>query len=447
MTGKPSFFTELKRRNVLRAGALYIGAAWALSQGVAQLLPVFDFPNWVVRWFVIAAIIGFPFAMLFSWFYEWTPQGIQRESDVAPDASVTRETGRKLDRWIIAVLSIAVVLLLADIFVPHRDAQTAAAPSAQDKSIAVLPLFNLSGDAKDNYLGDGISEEVLTALSKLHGLKVIARASSFQFRDRDVDAVKVGRALNVRSLLAGTVQRDGENLRVSVELVDAGSGVQLWSQHYDRDFKNLFALEDDISSSVSTALAVKLGAAAGQPLVHAATNSPRAHDLYLQAKKLSYNSDEASLNYRRWSCSTRRTCRGGSELRGRLGRAGLYLCVPCRRLPRTDRSAAFDERGRREGGGARPGDGRGSCLPGLYPARLRTRFPGRPARTRKGRRAQSGIGGRAFLPRARPAGDAQSRRRTGRVRGRREDRSVQSLRSVFGTVGGHGNGRRGAGDP
>ena len=294
--GQASFLSELKRRNVLRAGALYVGAAWALSQGVAQLLPVFDFPNWVVRWFVIAAMIGFPFAMLFSWFYEWTPQGIVRESDVAPDASIARETGRKLDRLIIAVLSIAVVLLLADIFVPHKQAASTSTPGADGKSIAVLPLFDLSGDSKDGYLRDGISEEVLTALSKLHGLKVIGRASSFQFRDRDVDAIKVGRALNVRSLLTGTVQRADDSLRISVELVDTGSGLQLWSQHYDREFKNLFTLEDDISSAVSTALAVQLGAAAGQPLVKAGTANPGAHDLYLQARKLSYSSDEAGLN-------------------------------------------------------------------------------------------------------------------------------------------------------
>jgi TolB-like protein len=291
-----SLIAELKRRNVLRAAVLYIGAAWALSQGVAQLLPVFDFPNWVIRWFVIAAMIGFPFAMLFSWFYEWTPQGIQRESEVEADESITRETGRKLDRAIIAVLAIAVVLLLADIFVPHKDAGAATASAEVDKSIAVLPLFNMGGDTKDDYLGDGISEEILTGLSKLHGLKVIGRASSFQFRGRDVDAAKVGHALGVRSLLTGTVQRSSDDLRISVELVDTGSGAQLWSQHYDRDFKNLFALEDDISSAVSSALAVQLGASQGQPLVHAGTSNPHAHDLYLKAKQLSYRSDEASLN-------------------------------------------------------------------------------------------------------------------------------------------------------
>jgi TolB-like protein/tetratricopeptide (TPR) repeat protein len=165
-----------------------------------------------------------------------------------------------------------------------------------EKSVAVLPLVNLSGDEKDSYLGDGISGEILSALSKLPGLKVIGRASSFQFRDRDVDAVKVGRALNVRSLLTGTVQRAGDNLRISVELIDTTSGVQSWSQHFDRGFGNLFTLEDDISSAVGTALAVKLGSAAGQPLVHVATANPRAHDLYLRARELSYRSDEASLN-------------------------------------------------------------------------------------------------------------------------------------------------------
>jgi len=165
-----------------------------------------------------------------------------------------------------------------------------------DKSVAVLPLVNLSGETKDNYLGDGISGEILSALSKLPGLKVIGRASSFQFRDRDVDAVKVGRILNVRSLLTGTVQRSGDKLRISVELTDTASGVQSWSQHFDRGFGDLFALEDDISSAVSSALAVRLGMAAGQPLVHVATDSPHAHGLYLRARELSYRSDESSLN-------------------------------------------------------------------------------------------------------------------------------------------------------
>jgi len=165
-----------------------------------------------------------------------------------------------------------------------------------DKSVAVLPFVNLSADSNDTYLGDGISGEILSALSKLPNLKVIGRASSFQFRDHDVDAVKVGRLLNVRSLLTGTVQRSGDKLRISVELIDTSNGVQSWSEHYDRAFGNLFALEDDISSAVRTALAVKLSTAESRSLVHVGTDNPHAHDLYLRAKELSYRSDESSLN-------------------------------------------------------------------------------------------------------------------------------------------------------
>jgi TolB-like protein len=195
-----------------------------------------------------------------------------------------------IDRWMVSKRLATVgstPTVAADSIVPR---------ALPEKSVAVLPLVNLSGDNKDSYLGDGISGEILSALSKLSGLKVIGRASSFQFRDRDVDAVKVGRALNVRSLLTGTVQRAGDKLRISVELIDATSGVQLWSQHFDRGFGNLFALEDDISNAVSATLAVKLGMAAGQPLVQAATDNPHAQDLYLRAKELSYRSDEPSLN-------------------------------------------------------------------------------------------------------------------------------------------------------
>jgi TolB-like protein len=167
---------------------------------------------------------------------------------------------------------------------------------APPHSIAVLPFVNMSGDDKDAYLGDGISGEILSALSQLPGLKVIGRASSFQFRGRDVDAVKVGTALTVRSLLTGTVQRAGDKVRISVELIDTTSGVQLWSQHFDRSFGNLFALEDDISKAVSATLVVKLGMTAAQPLVHAATDNPHAHDLYLRANELYYRTDEPTAN-------------------------------------------------------------------------------------------------------------------------------------------------------
>ena len=172
-----SFFAELKRRNVLRAATFYAASAWLLVQIATQVFPFFHIAEWVVRWIVVAAIIGFPFAVLFSWFYEWTPQGIQRESEVDPSESIMHATGKTLDRWIIAVLGIAVVLLLANEFVLHKDAG-----AITDKSIAVLPLVNKSGDPNNEYFSDGLTEELISALVQIGELKVIGRNSSFRFK-------------------------------------------------------------------------------------------------------------------------------------------------------------------------------------------------------------------------------------------------------------------------
>ncbi len=293
---------ELKRRNVIRVAGLYLVGAWLITQVAGTVLPMFGAPDWVARSVVILLALGFVPTLAFSWVFELTPEGIKRDADVSPEKSIAPQTARRLDRAISVVLIIALVYFAFDKFVlaPQRDAalvaktqQATKAEAARsdradkDKSIAVLPLTNLGGDDKDTYLGDGISEEVLNALSKLPGLKVIGRASSFQFRGHDVDAAKVGRDLNVRSLLSGTVQRADDLLRITVELIDTASGVQLWSQKYDRPLKNLFALEDEISEAVTKALAIRLGAAAGQPLVGVATANPQAHDLYLRPSNCS----------------------------------------------------------------------------------------------------------------------------------------------------------------
>ncbi len=305
-----SLLTELKRRNVLRMAGLYLVGSWLTVQVSSTVLPMFDMPAWLPRSIVILLIVGFVPTLVFAWVFELTPDGFKLDAKVKPEDSIAPRTARQLDRMLLVVLTLALGYFGFDKFVlaPRRDAelvaQTQQATKAEaahsgrgdaGKSIAVLPLANLGGDDKDSYLGDGISEEVLNALSKLPGLKVVGRASSFQFRGRDVDAVKVGRDLNVHSLLSGTVQRADDMLRITVELIDTASGLQQWSQKYDRPFKNLFALEDEISEAVTKALAIKLGAMAGQPLVGVATANPQAHDLYLRARQLSYRSDEASL--------------------------------------------------------------------------------------------------------------------------------------------------------
>ena len=246
----PNFFAELKRRNVLRVGAFYAAAGWLLVQIATQVFPFFDIANWVVRLVVVAVIVGFPFALIFSWFYELTPEGLKRESDIAPSASITRSTGKTLDRWIIAVLALAVVVLLADKFVLHKNADAALA-----KSIAVLPLVNESGDPQQDYFSDGLSEELISALGQVHDLKVIGRNSSFQFRGRQQDdSTAIGLKLGVATLLEGTVRKLGDQVRIVASLINAADGSQLWSQTYDRELKDVFAVQSEIATAVAGAL-------------------------------------------------------------------------------------------------------------------------------------------------------------------------------------------------
>lgn len=249
-----SFLAELQRRNVPRAAVLYVGAVWALAQGIAQLSPAVGLPDMAARWFLIACCVGFPFWLAFAWLYEWTPQGLKRESGIAADVSITRSTGRRLDRAIIAVLAIAVVLLLADRFV-LRKGDDAAIP---EKSIAVLPLLNESGDPQQEYFSDGLSEDLITALSQFAGLKVISRNSAFQFRDSKLSSDEIGKRLGVAHLLEGSLQRAGGMLRISARLVNAADGSILWSQRYDRPYKDLFALQDEITQACAEALKTQL---------------------------------------------------------------------------------------------------------------------------------------------------------------------------------------------
>lgn len=265
-------YAELKRRNVIRAVVLYVGAVWALAQGIAQLSPVFGFSNAVTRWFVIAACIGFPFWVAFSWLYEFTPDGIQRESELAQNTARNRRAGRRMDRWIIVVLSLAVVLMGTGLLV-GRDAPEAsravaampaagmpanAPPSAPGKSIAVLPLANAGGNGDEQYFSDGLTENLITALSQFPGLKVIGRNSAFQFRDSKDDSAAIGRKLGVAHLLEGSVRHQGGIVRINAALVLAADGSTVWSERYDRPYTDLFELQDDITAAVAQALKTRL---------------------------------------------------------------------------------------------------------------------------------------------------------------------------------------------
>lgn len=277
MSEKPSFFAELKRRNVLRAGALYAAGAWLLVQVATQVFPLFHVAEWVLRWIVVAALIGFPFAIGFSWFYEWTPRGLQLESEIPPNESTTRRTGKRLDRWIIAVLAVAVVLLLANTFVLHKEAPAANLP---DKSIAVLPFANTSDDPGNEYFSDGLSEELISSLSRLSGLKVIGRTSSFQFKNKTEDSKTIGEKLGVFYLLEGSVRKAANRVRIAVELVKSADGADVWSQSYDRELKDIFAVQSEIAGTVAKQLKVALFGSNDGTLATAGTPSNQSVEAY-----------------------------------------------------------------------------------------------------------------------------------------------------------------------
>jgi len=258
-----SLLSELKRRNVLRVAALYAAAAWLLVQIATQVFPFFDVPNWAVRWTIVGVACAFPLALVVSWFYELTPQGIKRESEIDPADPSPRQRGRVVDRWTIAILALAVLLLLGNqVWSAHSVTRNAeripAAATASPSSIAVLPLIEEGGDAAQQYFTDGLTEDLITALSQFDGLKVISRNSSFQFRNTAEDTESIGRKLGVTHLLEGSVRHDGDTVRISASLVNAADGTTVWSQRFDRKYKELFALQDQIANQVAGALTAKL---------------------------------------------------------------------------------------------------------------------------------------------------------------------------------------------
>src|SRR3954470_4240233 len=276
-------FAELKRRNVIRAAILYVGAVWALAQGISQLGPSVGAPEWATRWFLVAAGIGFPFWIAFAWFYEFTPEGLKRESEIDPVDSIKQHAGgRKLDFAIIGVLAVAVVLLLTDRFVLRHGVNETTALPISAESIAVLPFVNMSEDKTNEYFSDGISEELLNLLTKIPQLKVTARTSSFAFKGKEIAIPEIARTLHVAHVLEGSVRKAGNSVRITAQLIKAGTDTHLWSQTYDRKLDDIFAIQDEIAADVVKQLKVSLLGAAPK----ARTTDPEAYALYLQAVQL-----------------------------------------------------------------------------------------------------------------------------------------------------------------
>ena len=248
------FFAELKRRKVYRVAIGYIVAGWALAQGIAQVFPVFDIPNWAVRLAIVLIILGFPIALVLSWIYDFTRQGIKRTDD-------------KID--------------------------IGPAIGSNERSIAVLPFTDLSPGEERDYFGEGIAEEIQTALAKIDGLRVAARRSSFWFKDKKADLREIATKLNVEHVLEGSVRREGNRVRISAELTDCCNGFTLWSETFEREMQGIFALQDEITRAIVDALKLKLEIS--PPMASRLVRSTAAYDVYLHGLFHADKATEADL--------------------------------------------------------------------------------------------------------------------------------------------------------
>jgi adenylate cyclase len=280
-----NFFGELKRRNVYRVAMAYAVVAWLLIQIATQVFPFFEIPNWAVRLVVLLLIIGFPVALILAWAFELTPEGIKRTDEVPPEQSLIRRTGRKLDFAIIGVLVLVIGLLIFDRF----RQKPAPAPSAE-KSIAVLPFVDLSQAKDQEYFCDGISEELLDALSQIEGLRVVARTSSFSFKGKNVDAAEIAQKLNVQNVLEGSLRRDGNRIRITAQLLSR-DGFHVWSDTFERELQGVFVVQDEITRAITDALKLKLIG----PSPYRAMRNTEAYELYLQGAFYSNKSTEEGL--------------------------------------------------------------------------------------------------------------------------------------------------------
>jgi TolB-like protein/Flp pilus assembly protein TadD len=293
MSEKPSFFAELKRRNVYKVAVAYAVVGWLVIQISSTVLPTFHAPEWVVQTLVVLVALGFPIALVLAWAFELTPEGIKRAEDVVPGDSITPKTGRKLV-GITVVLAVIAAGLFAFQFLRGKPAATPGpgatvalvAPPAllpiPEKSIAVLPFENLSSDKENAYFADGIQDEILTRLSKVAALKVISRTSTQKYKSAPDNLREVGKQLGVANLLEGSVQKIGNAAHINVQLIRAASDEHLWAESYDRKLDDIFGVEAEVAQSIASALNAQLTGAEQEALAQKPTNNSAAYDAYLR---------------------------------------------------------------------------------------------------------------------------------------------------------------------
>jgi adenylate cyclase len=271
-----NFFAELKRRNVYKVAIAYAVVAWLLMQIATQVFPFLEIPNWAIRLVIMLIVIGFPIALVIAWAFELTPEGLKR-TEFADELPTKAPRNRA---WIYVVIVAGAISV--GVFFLGRYTSSKQSGESPAKSIAVLPFVSMSADKNDEYLSDGISEELITALSKITGLQVKARTSSFAFKGKNEDIQKIGELLHVSHLLEGSVAKAGNRLRISAQLIQVSDGNHLWSDTYDREMQDIFAVRSDVAQQVVQALQVKLGVEATRAVAQKPTENIKAFQYYMQ---------------------------------------------------------------------------------------------------------------------------------------------------------------------
>jgi TolB-like protein/Tfp pilus assembly protein PilF len=280
-----NFFSELKRRNVYKVAIAYAVVAWLLVQVATSTFPVLEIPNWAIKLVIALVLLGFPIALLLAWAFELTPEGIVRTEEVEPDNSITPKTGHKLIGVIVVAAALAIGFLIFQ-FTGSKAPLPASgkAPTVSAKSIAVLPFENLSEEKANAYFAEGIQDEILTRLATVRDLKVISRSSTAKYQSKPDNLKTVANELGVATLLEGAVQKAGDKVRINVQLIDAHTDSHLWAKSYDRDFKDVFAVESEVAQEIADALQAKLSPSESHALAYIPTQDAEAYDLFLKGE-------------------------------------------------------------------------------------------------------------------------------------------------------------------
>jgi len=297
-----NFFAELKRRNVYKVAVAYAVVAWLLIQAASIFFPAFDAPPWVMKIFILVIIFGFPVALIFSWAFEITPEGIKLESEIEPNKSIKRKTGRKIVAITVVLAVIAAGLFVFQFVRARSTSPTAAAsPVLTNKSIAVLPFDNLSRDPDNAYFAEGVQDEILTRLANVADLKVISRTSTQQFKSAPENLPEIAKKLGVMHILEGSVQKASDQVRVNVQLINARTDAHLWAETFDRKLTDIFAVESEIAKTIADTLQAKLTGSEQHAIAARPTENTKAHQLYLKGRffwnKRTGNDLKKSIDY------------------------------------------------------------------------------------------------------------------------------------------------------